>query len=337
MLVSPIHLRVLATTLDMEGFQSEAALRACGLDAMMDGLDESNWIPLDLYDRLIRATLWHTQVPHFGLQAGASLANQRYGVLPALVMHMPYLRQGLEDVMRFAPLMLPQSEIALHEAGDTAKIVISPCITEGPSALFRIEFVASAILQMLRYAGAGNMNLTRLSFKHAAPAHAEEYARSFGTPALFDASENCLAFSRETLDKAIPWHDKVSYLEAKTKAELALSTLQRNVDLIQRVKNVLVDAFPIAPTIEEVADKLGLSARSLRRHLSSRGTSHTELLRECRQLMAEHLLADTGVSLKQIAGELGFSSVTSFHRAFKDWTGMTPLEWRDVRIQVSPN
>lgn len=334
MLISPLHLRVLATTLDMEGYASQVVLNACGIESLED-FDDADWVPVSLYDRMIQAALHHTQVPHLGLTAGTSLANQRYGVHPMLAMHMPNLRQGLKDIMRYGVLLLDRPEISLHESNASARLVIDPMIDKGLAAMFRAEFVAVAMLQMLRYGSANTIKISAIQFSHPAPAHAEKYQEYFGCGVSFNAPAHAMVFNRDALDSPLPWHDRISYIEIKTKAELSLSTAQRHVDMIQRVKNVLVNAFPDSPTMDDVAAQLGTSKRSLRRHLAGRGTSHTELLKECRQLMAEHRLAQMNVSLKQIAGELGFSSVTCFHRAFKCWTGLTPQAWRDQRLTGS--
>ncbi|MDI1257748.1 AraC family transcriptional regulator [Aquabacterium sp.] len=328
MLISPIHLRVLATVLDLEGHASKLVLKACGIESI-ERLDDSNWVPLSWYDRLVQTAMAHTRSPHLGLTAGTSPANHRYGLHPMLAVHMPSLRQGLTDIMKFTPLLLERPEISLQETGDLAKVIISPILERGPAALFRIEFIAVAMMQMLRYGGAAAIRISGVHFSYPQPAHHLKYQAHFGSGLVFNASENAIVFNRAALDQPLPWHDRVSYLELKTRAELSLSTLTRQTDLIQRVKNVLIASFEEAPSMEYVAQQLGMSQRSLRRHLSGLGTSHTDLVKACRQLMAENRLADTAVPLKQIAGELGFSSVTCFHRAFKTWTGMTPQAWRD--------
>lgn len=329
MLISPIHLRVLATVLDLEGHASKAVLEACGITSL-ECLDDSNWVPLSLYERLVQAAMSHTRSPHLGLTAGTSPANHRYGQHPMLAVHMPNLRQGLMDIIKFTPLLLAHPEISFQEAGDTAKIVITPILERGPAALFRIEFIAVAMTQLLRYAGSAHaMRISATHFAYPRPAHHLQYQAHFGSGLVFDSSENAIVFNRDALDPPLPWHDRVSYLELKTRMELSLSTSNRQADLVQRVKNVLIESFEQAPSMADVAQQLGMSQRSLRRHLASLGTSHTELVKACRQLMAEHRLAEAEVPFKQIAGELGFSSVTCFHRAFKSWTGLTPQAWRD--------
>jgi AraC-like DNA-binding protein len=84
-------------------------------------------------------------------------------------------------------------------------------------------------------------------------------------------------------------------------------------------------------SLDGVARALGMSGRTLQRHLNAQGTSHRELLDEARSAAAlRHLGADT-MSVTDVAFVLGFSEVSAFHRAFRRWTGMGPSEFRSVR------
>ncbi|AUX24578.1 uncharacterized protein SOCEGT47_051160 [Sorangium cellulosum] len=65
-----------------------------------------------------------------------------------------------------------------------------------------------------------------------------------------------------------------------------------------------------------------MSARTLQRRLSAARVSHRELLQELRLERARQALGDA--RLKEVSHELGYSSPSAFHRAFKRWTGLTP-------------
>jgi AraC-like DNA-binding protein len=78
----------------------------------------------------------------------------------------------------------------------------------------------------------------------------------------------------------------------------------------------------------EAARELGLSDRSLRRFLAAKGTSYRLLVRTLRQRHADDMLRDPERTIQDTASALGFANVRAFHRAFKQWTGMTPGEFR---------
>lgn len=95
----------------------------------------------------------------------------------------------------------------------------------------------------------------------------------------------------------------------------------------QRVMHILQSTTPW-PDMEEVAARLHITSRQLRRRLEAEGSSFRALLDERRALQAEIWLRDSPSSVADIASRLGFQEVASFSRAFKRWRGLSPLAWR---------
>jgi AraC-like DNA-binding protein len=78
----------------------------------------------------------------------------------------------------------------------------------------------------------------------------------------------------------------------------------------------------------QVARRMATTESTLRRHLGAEGTSFRELLDQSRQEAARAYLADSKLSLTEVAFRLGFQNATSFFKQFKRWTGETPAEYR---------
>ena len=76
------------------------------------------------------------------------------------------------------------------------------------------------------------------------------------------------------------------------------------------------------------AERLNMSGRNLHRKLAEEGTSFKELQDEIRQDLALRYLGMSGMSLNEIAFNLGFIDQSSFNRAFKRWTGGSPGQYR---------
>jgi AraC-like DNA-binding protein len=87
------------------------------------------------------------------------------------------------------------------------------------------------------------------------------------------------------------------------------------------------------PAISAVARDLGMSERSLRRHLATEGTSYRDVVRAALEASASRLLRDPARTVKQTAATLGFADAAAFGNAFKRWTGMTPGEYRRVHAK----
>lgn len=332
MRLSPINLKILAHTLDVEGFDSSEVLRRCGIESADDLPEDGPWVPVDLFARMMEAAVESTGDPAFGLVAGKSLALMRYGALVPLVLSTSSLRQMLDDIRRFAPLSIERSEVELIEDRDAARLIVQPVVRGGVGGQFRLQMVSTSAVQMLRFAGAGNDDIHHVDFPHPPPiGHEHRYAATFGSCIRYDRRECAIGFNPALLDMRMPSHDPVAYVSARTRAEALLAAMQAGTDLAEQVRQWLLNAFPRLPTVSDTAEHLGMNERSFRRQLALLGTTHADLLQECQRLTAERLLAEGRQPLKQIAESLGFSSVASFHRAFRRWSGLTPSDWRQSK------
>ena len=79
---------------------------------------------------------------------------------------------------------------------------------------------------------------------------------------------------------------------------------------------------------DEMAEKLKMNARTLRRHLKKLGTSYKEILNSARQSIAISYLEQSNHTIEEIAYLLGYSEPGNFIRAFKSWTGYSPRGFR---------
>jgi AraC-like DNA-binding protein len=84
-------------------------------------------------------------------------------------------------------------------------------------------------------------------------------------------------------------------------------------------------------TMKRCATKLGMSARALQKRLRSHGVQFSEVVEEHRIETAKRALLETDYTLDEIANHLGYSEQSSFGRAFKRWTNVTPQSFREHR------
>lgn len=98
---------------------------------------------------------------------------------------------------------------------------------------------------------------------------------------------------------------------------------------LQRVMRFATEQMHREPTIEDAAALIGVSSRTLaRRFADETDTSWRRFLHEARMLRAIELLVDPTASVQDIAYAIGFNSIGAFTRAFQEYTGTTPREWR---------
>jgi AraC-like DNA-binding protein len=99
--------------------------------------------------------------------------------------------------------------------------------------------------------------------------------------------------------------------------------------LIDQVRNLIAEEFRGGEaSLERIADRLGLTPRTLQRKLQELGTSYNDVLDQLRRQLAVRYLREPRMAICEVAYLLGFSEASSFHRAFKRWTGLTPKDFR---------
>jgi AraC-like DNA-binding protein len=96
------------------------------------------------------------------------------------------------------------------------------------------------------------------------------------------------------------------------------------------------DLAATAPTVEQVAAELGVSARSLHRRLAAEGTSYHRVLDRLRCDEALCQAGEGGRPFKSIAAAVGFGDPRAFRRAFKRWTGVAPQQFRQRSLGTAP-
>ena len=153
--------------------------------------------------------------------------------------------------------------------------------------------------------------------------------RRFFTVKAEQADENSITFRNE--DMLLPF---ISYDEAMWdyfEPELSKRLAELDVDdsMSARVRSALTELLPGgACGIEDVAEKLGLTKRTLQRKLSEENTTFQKQLNSTREMLAVHYIRNTDMSTNDIAFLLGYQEINSFLRAFAIWTGKPISEFR---------
>ena len=85
------------------------------------------------------------------------------------------------------------------------------------------------------------------------------------------------------------------------------------------------------PTIDDIADALHVSSRTLQRRLQDAGSNFQRVLEEARHHLARHYLNNSVLELNETAYLLGYEDGNSFVRAFRAWEGVPPARWRELQ------
>jgi AraC-like DNA-binding protein len=145
----------------------------------------------------------------------------------------------------------------------------------------------------------------------------------------FNADRNALVFHSSDLDRPFVTQNEELVTIIGTHLDSELKAGNANVNVGQKVKDTLKHSLAgKRPTLQSVAQELGLGTRTLQRRLTDAGFAFQKLLEETRRELAHHYLKQHAIELPEAAFLLGFEDANSFFRAFQSWEGTSPGEWR---------
>jgi AraC-like DNA-binding protein len=173
-------------------------------------------------------------------------------------------------------------------------------------------------------------------FPYAPPEDTSEYHRAFpGASLRFGAPFLGLVFDRDYENAPMPVSDPVLHALVCARADSLLATVNEQQAITLRVRRVIAHAIhqSTEPTALSVARILHMSRRTLSRRLDQEGTSFTDELDKTRRELGLSYVKESKLSLIEVAFQLGFAHVESFNRAFKRWTGTTPLAYRTANVR----
>ncbi len=251
-----------------------------------------------------------------------------YGMLARASLPSPDLGVALKRWCRHHALLTGDLRLELVERGDNAAIVVEEQADLGAAREFMLVYVLRNIHGLACWYIDSRIPLQGAKFPFPAPAHADAYSFMFPGPLEFDAARAEIHFDARYL--ALPLRRDEKALRQMLQRALPLTVLQYRRDrlLVQQVRQALVAHPGQAHSAEGIAALLHMSSRTLHRQLKEEGASLQQLKDAVRCERAKELLYRTSKPLKQVAAACGFRNEKSFLRAFKQWTGASPAEFR---------
>jgi AraC-like DNA-binding protein len=288
--------------------------------------------------RTLEARLWQeaarlTGDEAFGLHLAERSEAAGFGALGFAVRSSATLGEAYARVMRFVRVVVSGPTLTLASDRRVARIRHAPPRTPPPPSRYAIEFLLATLVVVARRNGETAFVPRAASFRHAAPARLDEHRRMFGPGLRFSADEDELVIERERLDRPQAHAEPAlaGVLDRQLAAQLA-DLPAEDASFLDRTRGALCAELEHGePTVEAIAARLHMSPRSLQRRLQQEGSSLSSVLDRLRADLAVRYLEEARVAIGEVAFRLGFSDATTFHRAFRRWTGQTPAEYRRGR------
>lgn len=272
--------------------------------------------------------------PAIGLKLGSETKLARSHPAGMAVLCSRTFEDALQRLARYKQLTCPE-EIRVARGAEQASVEFFYVEAAEPQPDLLVDMVLSWILSVGRHGTDGQITPLRVEFTRPAK-HRSILECHFGCRVHFKAKRNALIFRSRDLDTPFVTHNEEMLEALGTYLESELKTRKAGANIGDQVRLVLGRSMAgKRPTLEAVADELGLGPRTLQRRLTDAGLTFQQIVEDTRRELAHHFLKQAAVELNETAFLLGFEDANSFFRAFQIWEGVSPGEWR--ARQAQPN
>ncbi len=163
------------------------------------------------------------------------------------------------------------------------------------------------------------------------PNNPAAYHEYFGTD-IHAGNDNFIEFSAQDAKQPFITANASIWRFFEPQLQQKHSHLNTTASTTDKVRSVLLEMLPRGQNnMEQTAQRLTVSKRTLQRHLNNEGTNYQSILKNIREELAKYYLSKTDISPSEISFLLGFHDSNSFIRAFNNWTGKTPGQFRSNR------
>jgi len=273
--------------------------------------------------------------PAIGLRLVTGLDRAVMPLAFVAAYHARDFRDGLQRAARFKRLCAPE-EVTIAESGTTTAVVVGwPHAggTAAPAAL--IDATMVAFVELGRQ-GTGAA-IVPVKVELPGPERARvDYESYFGCAVRFRARVDRIVLKSSDLDRPFLTYNKdlLDVLGPELDRRLEKQSISGSVS--EQIKWVLRRRLTAGrPDIKAVATELAMSERSLQRKLTDEGVTFQSLVSDTRHHLALEYLADPALALMEVAYMLGYEDQNSFFRAFRQWEGRTPSEWRMAAREIA--
>jgi AraC-like DNA-binding protein len=325
---SYIYMNMMSGYLSRGGFKS---LQNIASEANIP-IAERGRVPLTNMLTLVDLIASATRNRAFGLDIGIQMHPSEYGLISHAFMNCDNLHEVMNLSIRYTHLINDAFTLSIEKQNEDEVTIVLLSENELQAMVPLVELEFASILTITRFLvgdkNADNIRLLEICFQHPPQTMPEHYTKHFKCTVRFNQPAN-------TIRVCSP--DPYIYRYLLKKIEEIAERLQINIPLSKRVFNYVVKQLPDGmPSISQAATKFNMSPSTLKKHLNQEDANFTEICDTVRKNIAVKMISVKQKSLKEIGNHLGFSNSSTFNRAFKRWTNMSPTEYRQKANNKEP-
>lgn len=334
--ISATKISAFLNNIDTYGISTDQVISCANVNPFVLSSPD-NRLSGDEAQKIIETAARLTQDDDLGLHQGEHLSKGFSNILGYILMNCSTLEECWTKYCKYEKIIDSTSISNFHIIDKNAVFSNITIDKSLKSNRHFSDFKIVGILAYIRLLSNKNIQLHEVHFTYPKPQDTSEYERIFQSKVYFHQSANALIFDSDLLNTSVVEPNRNLLLMFENNAQETLETLNNNNIYTNKVNEILLKEIQrgSCPSIETVAQKLFLSVRNLQLYLHEENTSYIKLLKKVRNELAQKYLKDRNISIDEIAYILGFSETSAFHRAFKSWTGLTPLQFKNGNLNIN--
>jgi AraC-like DNA-binding protein len=273
------------------------------------------------------------QIPDaaFPLRVASAFTLEDNEVFGFLAMSCATIGQAFDLTLAYSALYCSGARWERQEDADASRLIWYPWPGDHGDSGYRaaMDYAVADMANAVRRLGRGGPSPTAVRLVHKAPTVTSGFTEYYGIEPTFGSPLYELLYAPGLPDLPINTFNSRLRDYFDEECRRLMEKMGSGTSVVDQVRKRLIGAMDGGETsIDAVAKKLGMSARSLQRHLAEEGTRYNDLLGHIRAEFAKRYLSRGTVSASEVAYLIGFTEPPAFFKAFKRWTGLTPTEFQ---------
>jgi len=323
-LIPAITFRALLQGLDTLHVDTDQILATVGLTRGKLA-DPFLGLPEEMFDQIWKSAFTQVPLPDLPTRAGFAVPRGSFGLLDHLVESADTFGHGMQALNIFFWLV----STGIHFEFEHTRDDVMWLVQEPPEGGLKVttQWTLAVCANRLRQCMGKNV-VSHVFLSYDGPDIIDALREHYDAEVTVGHRRDGLQFVRGCWNQPMPYANP-SLSESLRAAADQLEIQQFEASpLIYAIRTCLPDLLQDGDfSLSQVAERLGVSSRTLQRQLAGENTTFRELLDGYRHDRAIELLHQQQLNIVTIAYELGYSEQSSFNRAFRRWTGKTPSEW----------
>lgn len=284
-------------------------------------------VSLEQFKRLIENAYLLSSDYSFAAQLGEQSFINNGNLLTSRVMHSETVEEAIALIIRYQSLLSDVMTLKTKKTQGGTLLQITANEALATCLPFFVEHTFAQVYAMGKYCLDESDPSLRHDFSYPRPSNSKYFSQYFASNMRFDQACNQVFLPDDLLRKELLFSDPFLAAQRETQCQNRIREINSKHDVLYKVRQVFKHQALNSLSHERLAELLCVSPRTLRRQLSARGSSYSELLEKERKKLAIKSMAKKTTSLDQLAESLGYRDQSSFSRAFKRWFGVSPKHY----------